>query len=103
MSAPWRARLRLWMGKIAVNMQEIFGGKSIVMLWILTVGLAAAFIQPTGVGLATVLAGTLIVVAIGLTLGADIWKRFGRARGGDVVPFGATDASDLERLDSDFG
>lgn len=102
MTGAWRARLRLWMEQIAANMQEIFGGKSIVMVWILAVGLAA-FIQPTGVGFATVVAGTLIVVAIGLTLGADIWKRFGRARGGDVVPFGATDARDLERLDSDFG
>jgi hypothetical protein len=74
----------------------------VVALWVTTFGLVALYAPESALGQVAVVATGLTVIVIASIAGADLWNAAGHRRT-DAIALAASDAIDLERLDSDKG
>lgn len=79
-----------------------FGRCVVVALWITTFGVVALYSPQSALGQVTVVATAITVAVVASVFGAELWSEAGRRKSA-ASALAASDAIDLERLDSDKG
>jgi hypothetical protein len=74
----------------------------VVALWVTTFGLVALYAPQSGIGQVAVVATAITVAIVASIFGAELWNEAGHRRA-RADALAASDAIDLDRLDSDKG